>query len=193
MSFLEIYYYTSLPILTCNLLFYSIANLSTSITSSQNVIKFVSEHSYSDTIVFEKHVTNNDLLNKLLIIKSLINDVITKFCNNDKYIMDTIHSQQINTSFLEYEDYLVVPKNDLSFNIAEPIKLSIISTSRVIFQITDLFEKVKKKIEYYNTSIKRHFTSIQLKEEIDELNGLIQLLEIRTNLLIDILKLYLHK
>lgn len=193
MSFLEIYYYTSLPILTCNLLFYSIANLSTSITSSQNVIKFVSEHSYSDTIIFEKQVNNKDLLNKLIIIKSLINDVITKFCGNDKYIMDTIHSHEHNLSFLEYEDYLLIPKNDISLNIVEPIKLAIISTSRVIFQITDLFEKVKKKIEYYNKSIKRHFTSIQLKEEIDELNGLIQLLELRTDLLIDILKIYLYK
>ena len=56
MDFLQIYYYTSLPILTCNLLFYSVANLSTSITSSQNVIRFVSEHSYCDSIIFQNAI-----------------------------------------------------------------------------------------------------------------------------------------
>ena len=56
MDFLTIYYYTSLPILSCNLLFYSISNLSTSITSSQNVIKFVSDHVYCDNIIFQNNI-----------------------------------------------------------------------------------------------------------------------------------------
>ena len=75
MDFLQIYYYTSLPILTCNLLFYSVANLSTSITSSQNVIRFVSEHTYCDSVIFQNNINKSDLIIKLSIVKSLIFDI----------------------------------------------------------------------------------------------------------------------
>jgi hypothetical protein len=203
MDFLTIYYYTSLPILSCNLLFYSISNLSTSITSSQNVIKFVSDHAYCDNIIFQNNIDKHDLLNKLKIIQSLIYDIIKKYCNDDDTKFNKIIQEIDNpdtiflSTFIDFEDYLIVDpltKKDIVESlkiIDEPVKLSIMSTSSVIFQLSNLFEKVKLKIDTYNNSYKKHFHSINLKTEISELDKLTKLLEMRLSMLIDLLKIYM--
>ena len=41
LNLISIYSYTSIPIITCNILFYSIMSLSNSITSTQNVFRFM--------------------------------------------------------------------------------------------------------------------------------------------------------
>ena len=78
MDILKIYYYTSIPLLTCNILFYSITSLSNSITSSQNVFKFIVDHKDCDSIIFKNITTDLDLENKLKIVESLIYDIIKK-------------------------------------------------------------------------------------------------------------------
>lgn len=203
MDFLTIYYYTSLPILSCNLLFYSIANLSTSITSSQNVIKFVSDHAYCDNIIFQNNIDKHDLLTRLKIIQSLIYDIIKKYCNDNEIKFNKIIGEINNpdsifsASFIECEDYLLVDpisRKDILETIKiidEPVKLSIIATTSVIFQLSELFEKVKAKIDSYNNSYKKHFSSIHLKSEISELDKLTKLLETRLEMLIDLLKIYM--
>ena len=53
MEFINLYYYTSIPLITCNLLFYSMNTLSNSITSTQNVFKFIYEHKiFNTSIIF---------------------------------------------------------------------------------------------------------------------------------------------
>jgi hypothetical protein len=203
MDFLTIYYYTSLPILSCNLLFYSIANLSTSITSSQNVIKFVSDHAYCDNIIFQNNVNKYDLLTKLKIIQSLIYDIIKKYCNDNEIkfnkIIGEIHNPDsiFSATFIDFEDYLLVDpisRKDILETlqiIDEPIKLSIMATSSIVFELSELFEKVKLKIDSYNNSYKKHFSSIHLKSEISELDKLIKLLDMRVNMLVNLLKIYM--
>ena len=78
-------------------------------------------------------------------------------------------------------------------NMNEPIKLSIMVTSKVVFQMTELFEKVKLKISNYNKTYKRHFTSLSLKQEISELDKLTKLLDVRLAMLIDLLKIYMPR
>jgi len=203
MDFLTIYYYTSLPILSCNLLFYSIANLSTSITSSQNVIKFVSDHAFCDNIIFQNNVDKHDLLSRLKIIQTLIYDIIKKYCNDNDIKFNKIIAEINNpdsifsNTFTEFEDYLLVDpitRKDILDTIKiidEPVKLSIMATTSVIFQLSELFEKVKIKIDLYNNSYKKHFSSIHLKSEISELDKLTKLLEMRLEMLIDLLKIYM--
>ena len=203
MDFLTIYYYTSLPILSCNLLFYSIANLSTSITSSQNVIKFVSDHAYCDNIIFQNNINKYDLLTKLKIIQSLIYDIIKKYCNDNEIkfnkIIGEIHNPDsiFSATFIDFEDYLLVDpisRKDILETlqiIDEPIKLSIMATSSIVFELSELFEKVKLKIDSYNNSYKKHFSSIHLKSEIAELDKLTKLLDMRVNMFIDLLKIYM--
>uniref|UniRef100_A0A6C0IRV8 Uncharacterized protein n=1 Tax=viral metagenome TaxID=1070528 RepID=A0A6C0IRV8_9ZZZZ len=203
MDFLTIYYYTSLPILSCNLLFYSIANLSTSITSSQNVIKFVSDHTYCDNIIFQNNINKHDLLTRLKIIQSLIYDIVKKYCNDNETkfnkIIDEIRNPDpiFSSTFIEFEDYLLVDpisKKDILETlqvIDEPVKLSIMATASIVFQISELFEKVKIKVNAYDRSFKKHFSSIHLKTEISELDNLTKLLDMRLSMLVDLLKIYM--
>lgn len=203
MDFLTIYYYTSLPILSCNLLFYSIANLSTSITSSQNVITFVSDHTYCDNIIFQNNINKHDLLTRLKIIQSLIYDIVKKYCNDNETkfnkILDEIRNPDpiFSATFIEFEDYLLVDplsKKDILETlqtIDEPVRLSIMATASIVFQLSELFEKVRIKVTMYDNSFKKHFTSLHLKTEISELNDLTKLLDMRLSMLVDLLKIYM--
>ena len=80
MDLLKVYYYAGTPILMCNLLFYSITTLSNSISSSQNVFKFISEHVEPDYIIFKETVEQLDLENRLKILNEFILEVLKKYC-----------------------------------------------------------------------------------------------------------------
>jgi len=79
MDIFRLYYYAGIPIAT-NIIFYSITSLSTSISSSQNVVRFITEHKDCDSIVFKNEISDIDLENKLKIVESLVYDIISKFC-----------------------------------------------------------------------------------------------------------------
>ena len=84
MNLLQLYYYTSVPLLTCNLLYYSLTAVSASIVSTQNVSKFIYEHPLSDAVIFKRTMDTMDLHNKLKITESLIFDVIKQYCETDE-------------------------------------------------------------------------------------------------------------
>jgi hypothetical protein len=136
----------------------------------------------------------------LSIVKSLIFDIIKIYCNpNEKQYSKLIEDLQNQNSISEMEDYLLVDSYskeeflETFENMNEPIKLSIMVTSKVVFQMTELFEKVKLKISNYNKTYKRHFTSLSLKQEISELDKLTKLLDVRLAMLIDLLKIYMPR
>ena len=83
MDLLQLYYFASLPLLTCNMLFYSMTSLSTSITSSQNIFKFIYEHKDSDFNIYKTEIEHMDLQNKLKIAHSLILNIFKKYCKTD--------------------------------------------------------------------------------------------------------------
>lgn len=137
MDFIKLYYYTSVPIITCNMLFYSLNSLSSSISSTQNVAKFIYEHKDCDSILFKNELIDLDLENKLKIIESLIFDIIRKFS------IDNNEFEQTKKEILNPQIILNIPNgqdnNDFAFvemkcflnvleRINEPIKLGIFST-----------------------------------------------------------------
>ena len=133
MDIIRLYYYTSVPLLTCNMLFYSITSISASISSSQNVIKFISENKDCDSIIFKNEIADIDLENKLRIIESLIYDIIKKFCNNNEEFerakKDIQQPQIIDSISLENNEFALVeiksPTTVLE-RIDEPIKIALI-------------------------------------------------------------------
>ena len=72
MDLLSMYYYAGIPVITCNMLFYSMSAISSSITSSQNVVKFISEHKDNDVTIFKNELELMDLTMKLKIVETLI-------------------------------------------------------------------------------------------------------------------------
>jgi hypothetical protein len=201
MDMFRLYYYAGLPIAT-NLLFYSITSLSTSISSSQNVVKFITEHKDCDSVIFKKEIEDIDLENKLRIVESLVYDIIRKFCvDKEEFektkkeiqnptITDSVSVGGMSVGF-EFAFVEVSSKATVLDRIDEPIKLSVISVSETLYNINEVLVDIRKKINSHQNSYVRNFVSLSLKNELHRLNKQIKVLDIRTNLLLELLKIYL--
>jgi len=176
MDLIRVYYYTSVPLLTCNTLFYAMSALSTSITSSQNVFKFISEHKDCDSILFKKEIEICDLQNKLDIIESLILDVVKRYSKTKE------EYEQIKTNILspifeikEISDYSVIEQNiklEVLDRIEEPLKISLISTSDIVQNINITLENIYDKIKNHKNSYLNKLVTLCLQIELNNLRYL---------------------
>jgi len=195
MDLIRVYYYTSVPLLTCNTLFYAMSALSTSITSSQNVFKFISEHKDCDSILFKKEIEICDLQNKLDIIESLILDVVKRYSKTKE------EYEQIKTNILspifeikEISDYSVIEQNiklEVLDRIEEPLKISLISTSDIVQNINITLENIYDKIKNHKNSYLNKLVTLCLQIELNNLRHQINILDKRMLLLLELLKIYL--
>jgi hypothetical protein len=198
MDIIRLYYYTSVPLLTCNMLFYSITSISASISSSQNVIKFISENKDCDSIIFKNEIADIDLENKLRIIESLIYDITKKFCNNNEEFerakKDIQQPQIIDSISLENNEFALVeiksPTTVLE-RIDEPIKIALISTSETMQNINTLIIEMRDKINNHNKSYMKNFLALSLQIELKNLHRQVKILDSRLHLLLELLKIYL--
>jgi hypothetical protein len=196
MDLLKIYYYTSVPILTCNLLFYSISTLSTSIISSQNIVRFISEHKVCDSIVFKNEIETLDIQNKLKIVESLIFDVIKRYCKTNEEFEQI--KTNIKTPIICDEEAvkgftIIDIKNNITIldRIDEPVRYALLSTSETIQFVNEIIIKIHEKILRHDKSYLNKFVALYLQVEIQELKKQITLLDRRLQLLFEILKIYL--
>jgi len=200
MDIIKLYYYTSIPLLTCNILFYAITSLSNSITSSQNVFKFIVEHKDCDSIIFKNKMINLDLENKLKIVEAIIYDIIKKFsANNEEFELtkNELQNPQIivnSTELQDKTDFLLVETklNPIVLErINEPIKIAIISTSETVTNINTIIQQIICKISNYKKSYNFGFISLSLQQELSYLDKQVKLLDSRLQLLFELLKIYL--
>jgi len=198
MDIIRLYYYTSVPLLTCNMLFYSITSLSASISSSQNVVKFIAEHKDCDSVIFKNEIVETDLENKLRIIESLIYDIIKKYClNNDEFECtkkDIQQPQIIDTNFIENNEFALVEiksQTNVLERIDEPLKLALMSTSETVQKIHTILMEMRDKINNHNKSYIKTIIAISLQMELKTLNRQIKILDSRLHFLLELLKVYL--
>ncbi len=192
------YYYTSVPIITCNMLLYSITSLSNSISSSQNVVKFISQHKDCDSIIFKNELVEMDLENKLRIVESLIYSVIKKFTldNNEfEFAKKEIQNPKlVSNKMTENNEFTLVEieSSTLVFKrIDEPVKISLISTCEIVQNINALILKINEKINNYKKSYMKNIISLSLKLELSHLHKYVKILDSRLQLLFELLKIYL--
>jgi len=192
---MSMYYLTSISVITCNILFYSITSLSNSITSTQNVFRFIYEHKDNDYLIYKNQLKNMDLMYKMKIIHELIFDTIQKYIpEKEKY-----------NNFLEYIKNPIVENNDNdSFNIIDinydvdiisiidkPIIYSIISISEILQNIQMIINTIKDKIIKHQKIYFKNIINLCLKNEIAQLTFYNNLLDMRYTIFIDLLKIYL--
>lgn len=202
MDLIKFYMYTGVPLITCNMLFYSVSALSTSITSSQNVVKFIAEHKKTDIMQFKDELDNQDLTNKLNITRALIFDILKRYCNTkDEYekVVTSITSKdeyidckQVDTLNKDNEFMMIELTNNISiFNrIDEPIKLALLSTCETVQELNSIIETVRDKIISHEQSYLNKIVSLSLQNELTNVKKLSNILTIRMNILFDILKIY---
>lgn len=201
MDIIKLYYYTSMPLMSFNLLFYIITNLSNSITSSQNVTKFIYEHKDCDSIIFIKELDNLDLLNKLKLIEIIFFDIIKKHSNEKEYNEIIKHIKQpIEINIIEEDnennftfikiDNFNFEKYELFNKICDPIKFSIVSLYEIINKLNNIIENSNNKINDYKKNYLKKFIIFSLKNEIDELKYYSNKLEKRFHNFIELSKIY---
>ncbi len=199
MDLIRLYIYTGVPLLTCNMLFYSVSALSTSITSSQNVVKFISEHKKTDIAIFKEELDNQDLTNKLRIIETLIFDIIKRYCKSNEEFEKVISSLQCSQEMVECiedKEFMLIEltnKNTVLNRIDEPIKLALMSTSETVQSINYIVSSVRDKVISHEQSYLNKLVSISLKDELTKLQKQSKLLDIRLHLLLELLKIYFNK
>lgn len=200
MDLLRLYCYTGIPILTCNILFYSITALSTSITSSQKVIEFISEHKDCDSIIFKNEMEILDIQNKLEIIEALIFDIIKRHCKTDEEFENiktniktpSIICDEINEDNSSNFMMIELNTNNSAFErMDNPVKYSLLSTSETIQKINDILIKIYEKIRKHSNSYFNKLVTLCLHKELNELKKQINILDKRLYLLFEILKIYL--
>jgi len=201
MDILKLYYYTGIPIVTCNMLFYSISTLSTSITSSQNVVKFISDHKDCDSILFQNEIEINDITNKLKIVESLVFDILKKYSNNkedfeelkNNLITPVIFNEEQDDTkeftMIEFKNY---NKNILEL-IDEPIRYALLSTAEITQQLNSTLINSNNKINNYKKSYVKNVISLNLQKELNDLKKQTNILDKRFNLLLELLKIYIKK
>jgi hypothetical protein len=188
------YYYAGTPILMCNLLFYSITTLSNSISSSQNVFKFISEHVESDYIIFKETVEQLDLENKLKILNEFIFEVLKKYCKTqEKY--ENLKKQIFDEFTLDKnEDFIIINSQNINLcelnDIPQSLQMSLISLCESIYNILNLIKIIHEKIIKYKNSYIKSLVALKLKSEMHKLNNLCKILDIRSKLFFDLVDFY---
>jgi len=194
MDLMNIYFYAGTPILFCNLLFYSINTLSNSISSSQNVFKFISEHVEPDYIIFKDAVEHLDLKNKLNILNEFIFEILQKYCQSQE-IYEELKKNILNELTMdENDDFMIVNSQNIQFtgvkNMPNSLQISLISLCESVYNILNLIKIIHEKILKYKNSYIKSLVTLKLKGEINKLNNLCNILDIRTKLFVDLVKFY---
>ena len=186
-------YYITLPLLS-----YTMITISSSITSTKNILNFLIETKETDILIFKNHLEEVDLKTKIKIIESLIYDLIIKN-SDDKKIIDNLKLEMLNLintdSGLHLDDdnnyYLVdIKKYEYFKNIDEPVLYSLISTCEVIYHINDNLYKINEKIITHKKSYLKNILLLKLQPELNNIIRYSKILDLRLNLLFDILKVY---
>lgn len=185
MNINNLYYFTNLPILTCNILLFCITSLSTYITSSKNVFTFIYEHKDSDLVIYKNELEKIDLENKLKIVHSLISNILVKY----NILLNEINNPKI----VEEEGFSMIEiKSDNSNlnKIEEPLLLSLMSTFEIIEKIYIIMNQIKEKILYYQKSYIKNIITLCLKNEIINLKKYSDIFDNRLLILFELLKIY---
>ena len=190
MEFYKLYYIT-IPLLS-----YTMTILSSSMTTSKNILSFLIETKETDIVLFKNHLEKVDLKTKIMIMESLIYDIIRKN-SNDKNILEKLKLEIANLFITDCEldndnFYLIDIKknNEYLKNIDEPVLYSLISTCEVIYHINDNLYKINEKIMLHKNSYFKNIVVLKLQPELSNIIRYSQMLDLRLNLLFDKLKIY---
>lgn len=181
-----------------DVVFYTITTISTSIISIQNIDKFIIEHKDNDYVIFSSQLEKTDLINKLVIISSIIKDIFIKHSldNDNKIDFDKIFNipsvELITSDETEYDIIQNINYNEIKVEIPEPVKISILSTLETIHNINIVFDLIHKKIVKYNKSY-FNFYKLNITNEIEKINHLNEIFNSRLDMLLKIIGIYNEK
>ena len=190
------YYYAGIPVITCNMLFYSMSAISSSITSSQNVVRFISEHKDNDVTIFKNELELMDLTMKLKIVETLVFDILKKHCKNEdefEIVKNNMRDPLLISDVSDSEFALIEMKNKITIfdKMDEPIRHSLLSTSEIVQKINGIITKAQEKILTHEQSYLNKLITLSLHTEINQLKKQVIILDKRLDLLLKLLVIYM--
>jgi len=191
MEFFKLYY-IALPLLSYNL-YFTMNILSNSISSSKNIMNIFISTKDQDIVLFKNHLEEVDLKTKIKVIESLTNDIIKKYCNNDNIKFELKNSIITECEPDKENNFCLVDvkeNNEYLKNIDEPVLFSLIAICEIIHNINDNLNNINEKIILHENSYFRNMTILKLQPELSNIIRYSKILDIRLNLLFDILKIY---
>ena len=184
-----------LPFVTYNAINSIIISLSLSLTSSQNVFKFIINHTDSDYLIYQHQLETTDLHNKLNITICLIKDIIRKHCYKKNIDIENLIDSLIKPDYefdnnVENDFTIINLINNTSIDISEPIKISLLSTLEIINKINGVLEKIQQKILAHQNSYFKSIIKINIHHEVNRTIHLTNIFNSRLEILFNILQIY---
>ena len=172
-----------------------LSSISTSVSATTSVIKYLLCYKESELDIFKKELFNTDLCNNLQIVSSIIDDIVknhNKNNSNDKYEIEKIeiinNDGCLNESCLIlHNDYKIKKKN---INLPEPVKQILFTTYEVIEEIKKYLEIIQFKIQNHETKYLKNWRSININNDINNIIKINLIFEKRMKLLFEVIKIY---
>ena len=172
-----------------------LSSISTSVSATTSVIKYLLCYKESELDIFKKELFNTDLCNNLQIVSCIIDDIVKKHNknnNNDKYEIEKIeiinNDGHLNESCLIlHNDYKVKKKN---IYLPEPVKQILFTTYEVIEEIKKYLEIIQFKIQNHETKYLKNWRSININNDINNIIKINLIFEKRMKLLFEVIKIY---
>lgn len=184
-----------LPFVTYSAINSIIISLSTSLTSTQNIFKFIMNQTDSDYLIYQHQLETTDLHNKLNITISLIKDIIRKHCYKKNVDIEKLIDSLIKPDYefdnsVENDFTMINLINDISVDMCEPIKISLLSTLEIINKINGVLEKIQQKILSHQNSFFKSIVKINIHNEVNRTVSLTNIFNSRLEILLNILQIY---
>ena len=187
------------PLITTSLLIHSLSNISSTISSVNNIYSYINTHKYNDYQLYNLELDKTDLKNKLLLMQSMIRDINNRYyfiINNEKISINSYIDSQylkninyINNNDNEY-DILLDDLNDMETDLPNPLKICLINVLDIINKINYNINMIHNKMKEHDKTYFRYFYKINIHKELDRLMIDSKVFDQRIYLLFEILKLY---
>jgi hypothetical protein len=171
-----------------------LSSISTSISATTGVIKYLLCYKESELDIFKKELFNTDLCNNLQIVSCIIDDIVKNHNKNnkDKYEIEKIeiinNDSTLNESCLIlHNDYKIKKKN---IYLPEPVKQILFTTYETIEQIKKYLEIIQFKIHDHDNKYLKNWRSVNIKDDINNVININLIFEKRMKLLFEVIKIY---
>ena len=179
MDLISLYYQSHAPIMTTHMLLNIMSYISYSVTSTAQIIQFISTYNDPDYILFTQELEQLDLEYKLKLIELLIIDILKT------------HNPLFNELITD-GDYIQIDITQLDTNtihMNESLKLALQYTLDISKKLGCSINIIQQKIHSYNKSFTKHIYQLSLKSELHNLKKISDLFDLRMKLFFEILKI----
>lgn len=186
-----------------NLILQFISTISSSILNIHNLYNFITTQQRDDYKIFQNELIKSDIITKVMVITSIIKDIIHKY-HSDKNsdINSDINKLLDNYSLGDNDSYYIIENNfnenninlfnndEIFYNIAEPLKITILSNLEIIDKINNTLLNIQSKIINHKNSYLKIFTKINIEKETNDIIIYNIILEKRLFLLLELIKIF---